>query len=37
MEDAYEVKITRILHSFHTLNKTQCDVNFVKFHKEMYI
>ena len=26
----YEVKITRTLHSFHTVNKTRCDVKFVK-------
>ena len=37
MEDAYEVKITHTLHSFHTVNKTRCDVNFVKFPKEMYL
>ena len=37
MEDAYEVKITRTLHSFHNVNKTRCDVKFVKFNKEMYI
>ena len=36
MEDAYEVKITRTLHSFHNVNKTRCDVKFVKFHEEMY-
>ena len=37
MEDAYEVKITRTLHSFHNVNKTRCDVKFVKFHEEMNI